>query len=305
MVYIKDLLTNYDAYSLPEEFVKSLPVYCPICNAPLVMSETLTGLHCSNPKCGNKMVMRIRAMCEQLNILGFGEANIEKYIDLYKPTYALEIFNLQVGQQLGTGIGQEVSKKIITQINEKKNFLLWEYVRIANLPNVQTSARMIFQGYDTLEDAYRDIEAGGIEFIRDKLGIQKESDNEISIRATKVYNTLIEFKPELTTCIKYVNLVTLGNKPEINVVVSDQAGEPYKTKPEFYNDMKLKYGDKVHINFLTSVTKKTNYLIWAGADGSPARQTNKVNKVRQYQSQGLNIPILTARQFIDQVMSKY
>ena len=59
------------------------------------------------------------------------------------------------------------------------------------------------------------------------------------------------------------------------------------------------------------MTKSIDYLIWAGADGSPARLTSKVKKVRAWNEQykqkkaegklkdtDHEIPIMTAKQFI-------
>ena len=70
-------------------------------------------------------------------------------------------------------------------------------------------------------------------------------------------------------------------------------------KAEFYSYINNAFGDRVHVNFLPSVNSKIDYLVWAGADGSPARYTSKVKKVEGYNAKGINIPILTASQFIE------
>lgn len=297
MVFINDLRRNYESMGLPEEFAFCIPDVCPDCGAPMVMSETLTGLHCSNPKCGSKLVMRIRQICKDMNVLYFGESAIERFINYYDVTNPLDIFELKVGMPLGEGISQEVSDKIIRQIEEKKTFLLWEYVRVANIPFVRTSARPIFSGYRNLTEAYKDIEDGGVEFIRNKLGI-KGDDDEISIQAVKVYTSLIENKDDLLEDEPFVRIISTEGKKELNVVCSDQVGGSFKTKPEFYAYIKGEFGESYQVNFLTSVNKKIDYLVWAGADGSPARYTSKVQKVEKYNKDGCNIPIVTANQFI-------
>ena len=81
MIFINDLRRNYESMGLPEEFAFCIPDVCPDCGAPMVMSETLTGLHCSNPKCGSKLVMRIRQICKDMNVLYFGESAIERFIN--------------------------------------------------------------------------------------------------------------------------------------------------------------------------------------------------------------------------------
>lgn len=305
MQFVSYLRDKYEELGLPEEFVMCLPETCPECGAPLELSETLTGLRCSNPRCSSKLVMRIRSICKDLNILSFGESTIEKFIEYYSVTNPLDIFELQIGMPLGEGISQEVSDKIIKQIKDNDTFLLWEFVQVANIPDVRTSARNIFQGYDNLTDAYSDIEAGGIKFIADKLGIVYDETSEVSIRSAKIYKSLMENKADLMEGERNVHIITLEGKKELNVVCSDQVGGGFTKKPQFYAYIKEHYGDKVHVNFLTSVNRNIDYLIWAGADGSPARYTSKVQKVEGWNEKGSNIPIMTAVEFINELETKY
>lgn len=299
-MFISDIKDNYDDYGLPHKFAECLPAYCPTCGAPLEMRETLTGLTCSNPRCPDKIVMRIRSICTDLNILQFGEKTIEEFVRYHELTNPLNIFELQPGMLLYAGASEDLSNKIISQIDKKRNFLLWEYVMIANLPDVRTSAQKIFSDYKTLDEAYADIETGGVDFIRKKLGIMAEG--EISVQAMKVYKSLMEFKEDLFEDIDNVNIISIEGKLELNVVCSDQVGNGFTKKKDFYDYINTKFVDKVHVNFLPSVKKDIDYLVWAGADGSPARYTSKVRTVENWNSKGTtNIPILTAQQFIEEM----
>ena len=302
MLLVKDLKDSYESYGLPERFVDLLPEKCDVCGSPLEISETLTGLHCSNLHCKSKIVMRIRAMCRDLGIVDFGESTISKFVDFYDIDNHLDFFDLEKGMILADDVSDKVSEKVIDQVLRHKDFLLWEFVQIANLPYIQTSARKIFQGYNSMSEAFRDIEVGGVDFIQEKLGINKS--DEVSVQAVKIYTTLMDFKHDLIEGEKNVNIIKLNDKKELNIVCSDQVGGNFSKKPEFYAYMKDTFGDKYHFNFLTSVTKNIDYLVWAGADGSPARYTNKVQKVESYNSKGSNIPIVTADQLIEKLSSE-
>lgn len=299
MLFISDLKQNYDTYSLPKRFIDTLPDVCEECGSPLAISEIMTGLHCSNPRCKDKLIMRIKAVCRDLNITDFGESTISKFIDYYGVTNHLNFFDLQEGMILSDEVSDKISEKVISQVVKKKDFLLWEFVQVANLPYIQTSARKIFQGYNNLKEAFSDIEEGGVDFIQEKLGIAKE--DTVSLQAMKIYTTLMEFKEDLIEGEECVNIITLEGKKELNVVCSDQVGGGFHKKSEFYAYCKDMFGDKVHINFLSSVTKNIDYLVWAGADGSPARYTNKVQKVERYNEKGGSIPIVTADMFINEI----
>lgn len=301
MMYVNTLKRDYNELNLPYRFVSILPEECPTCGGLMAISETLTGLHCCNSRCQDKLVMRIKAICQDLGILGFGESTIEKFIDYYEITNPLNMFALRQGMPLGEGISIETSDKISKQIEEKRNFLLWEYVRIANIPGIQTSAQPIFQGYKTLEEAYADIEDGGVPFIMKKLGLTGDEDG-ISIRAMKIFESLMEYKDDLLESIVDVNIIDISGVTELNVVCSDQVGNGFSKKNEFYTYINSHFSDKVHVNFLPSVKKSIDYLVWAGADGSPARYTSKVQTVENWKERGVaDIPIVTASQFIETI----
>ena len=221
-MYVSTMKDEYEELGLPYRFVELLPDRCPTCGGLMEIKETLTGLHCENSRCPDKLVMRIKAICQDLNILGFGESTIEKFIEYYGVTNPLNMFALRVGMPLGEGVSDKVSESIARQVEEKRRFQLWEYVRVANIPGIQTSA----------------------------------------------------------------------------IVCSDQVGGRFKTKNEFYTFVKKEFGDKINPIFLTSVNKNIDYLIWAGADGSPARYTSKVKSVEGYNARGYEIPIMTAEEFI-------
>lgn len=299
---------------LPDEFYDSLPQYCPDCDYPMEMSETLTQLHCSNPRCTSKVAQRLVAMANSLGVKGLGSSVATKFVTNFKIKNPLLIFTYepQYDGAIGDGVSVETSQKIVDQFLAKNKFTLPEYVKIANLPFIQSSASAIFGNYDTLEDAYKDIEAGGVDFIADKLAIKNEEDS-LSIRALKIYDVLTMYKDDLFQAIGAVEIIktNTADMTKLLAVCSDEVGSPFKTKADFYATVNNLYGD-VHVEFGNSVTKKTQYLVWAGAEGTGARVTNKVKKARAYNEQyeekkasgtlkpeEHEIKILTASQFLE------
>lgn len=296
-MFVSDVRENHFSYGLPERFVDCLPEYCEVCGAPMDISESLTTLQCSNPRCKDKMVMRVKALCGDLGLLTFGEKNIEKFLDTYTIDSPMDIFGLQKGSPV-YDVSQKVVDCLVDQLQAKKKMLLWEYVMYSNIPFVRTSARKIFQGYEDIGTALQDIEHGGVPFIQDKLGVAGD-ENGLSIQAIKVYNSIMEYKEDLLKGCEYIEIIRLQGIRELNVVCSDQVGGRFSKKAEFYAYVNNTFADKVHVNFLPAVNKGIDYLVWAGADGSPARYTSKVKSVEGYNARGANIPIVTAEQFIE------
>lgn len=311
-MFVQDFVVNkYGQF--PDMFLESLPTYCFDCNSPMEISEVLTGLHCSNPRCKSKVAQRLFALCQNIGVKDIGRKRAESFIDTYGIENPLLIFAYEpeVDGALCDGVSLERSIEIMQQFSDKKNYTLAEYVRIANLPFLQTSCISIFGDYNTLEEAYKDIESGGVEFIRDKLDIKK-GDTEIgnfvkdvSIRAIKIYETLMLYKEDLFQALPYINIINSNTDLVcLKAVCSDEVGYPYKTKNEFYHLVNNLYSN-LHVEFLPAVTKNIDYLIWAGADGkTQARYTNKVKKVegwnKKYRetNQGKEIPIVTASEFL-------
>jgi NAD-dependent DNA ligase len=286
-----------------DEFFDCLPTVCPECGMPMEMSEALTGLHCSNPKCPDKVAQRLVAIANKLGVKDLGDARAIDFIRKFQIDNPLLIFSYEPDED-GTMTDRtniEISKRIADAFKARNKFTLAEYIKIANLPYIQESATSVFEGYDDLAEAYEVIERGGVEYIRDKLNIKEKGTEEVSIRALKVYDSLMTYKSDLFDALDGVEIIKIYSNKEmtsINAVCSTAVGQGFKTKADFYATCNNLYGN-MHINFGNSVTKKTEYLVWAGADGSPSEVTNKVKKARAYQEQGVNIEIVTALQFLD------
>ena len=48
--------------------------------SPMEMSETLTQLHCSNPKCPSKVAQRLVAIANSLGVKNLGDARAQKFV---------------------------------------------------------------------------------------------------------------------------------------------------------------------------------------------------------------------------------
>lgn len=296
-----EVFCNDNSPLFSEDFYSCLPKRCPICKMPMEMSEALTGLHCSNPKCHSKVAQRLVAMATQLGVKNLGDARAEKFVDNFGIDNPLLIYSYEPDEdgQMAEDISLDVSRDIVRQFKDKNKFTLAEYVRIANIPNIQMSAFSLFDGFDDLEEAYKTIEAGGVEYIRDCLNIKSKGTEDVSIRAVKVFESLMTFKSDLFEAIDGVEIIKIHTEgmKTIKAVCSTEVGVGFRTKADFYATCNNLYPN-IHIEFGSSVTKKTDYLVWAGANGSPAAVTNKVKKARAYNEQGCNIKIVTATEFL-------
>lgn len=304
MVLVKELAYSELGESLDPRFFEVVPQVCDTCGSPYDLNLALTELKCINPSCNDKIVMRVRKICEAYGIKHFGESSIEKWVESEDIVNPLKLFDVVDGSILG-GLTVALSDKIVPQIIAAKSMKLWEFVANAQLPYIQTSAKTLLEGYSGrkgLVTFYEDVEAGGVEFIQARLGIADQYDDYgkyvTSVQALKVYTSLIEGKEELLEGISFVNILEEQGVREFIIVASDEVGEGFKTKRDFYNFIKQRYAGKAEFIIGTSVTKKTNIVVWKGFDGTPSRITSKVKRTYELHEQGVPIQGYTAQEFI-------
>lgn len=288
-------------------FLNTLPSTCfdPRCGSPTEMSDVLTGLHCNNPRCPSKIAIRIVAMMNKLGVKDFSGKGkrVDDFITKWGVDNPLSIFCYELSDgTLGDNISMDMSTKIFNQLDAKRAFTLAEYVRIANMPFIQTSAFKIFSDYDDLAEAYRDIEEGGVEFIRNKLnigkgsGVSKEVEDslidsedaipDISVRALKIYQSLMTYKQDLFDVLPFVKIINTHAEGMVTLKVkcTEEVGKPYRTKAEFYSEVNNLYGN-LHVEFVDNATKELDYLVWAGAEDDSVRVSRKVEKVTGWNEQ--------------------
>ena len=104
----------------------------------------------------------------------------------------------------------------------------------------------------------------------------------------------MSYLKQLTTLI-----IDESNVQEFLIVASDEVGNGFSTKREFYNYIKHRYSGLATFTIGSSVTMKTNIVIWKGFDGTPARQTSKVKRTLELHAKGLPIQGYTAEEFIE------
>lgn len=300
---VSTLCSNPDSL-IPSIFYDSLPMVCPIesCRYPIQITEVLTKTSCTNPRCPGRVTQRLVTLANSLGVKDLGVARAGKFVERFNIKNPMLIFRYEpdIDGSIDERISIELCNKIVNQFQQRKSMTLTEYVSYSNLPHIQTSAVAIFGYYDDLERAYLDITSGGLDWVRQKLSIIKDGD--VSLRALNVYSSLMTYKEDLLNTVKDVNIIrtNTGGVRKITAVCSDRVGHSFATKAEFYSVVN-NLDSRVHVEFLNAFKSDIDYLIWAGADGTPARYTPKVQKTEKHNSKvGMKqIPIVTASQFID------
>lgn len=278
---------------LDVELAEIIPTNCEECGAELSLTESLKQLYCDNRTCSTKVAARLESMAKMMKADGWGESACLAVVRNFKMISPYQVF-LLAGKEC-----KEVPafQKKVAEICDpaKRTIKLWEVVKYANIPSIDTVAFKIFDGYDSIEDAYVGIEEQGVSFIADKLGLRNA---ETGVMAVNIYNTLMEYKDELMFGEQMFEIYNPQGERLYIAITGGVYG--FSNKSEFISFINSRYNGKVNAMLMNSVTKEVNYLV---ADGDTS--SNKFKKASKMIENGGSIKIFDSSELIRHLDSIY
>ena len=272
-ITLEEVVSN-NLLSLP--VIECLPTSCS-CGAPIEFTDSLSQIYCSNPRCYYKTAARLEAMAKAMKADGWGESACLAVCKQFNLVSPFQIFLFKEAMENGTipetnSAIPAFKKKIDAICDEKlRRVQLWEVVKFAGIANIENTARKIFDGYDTLEEAYEDIETGEVPFIAERLGIKR---SETGVMAVNIYNKLIEYKEELLLGENFFEIYKPTGR---NVYIAITGGVyGYKNKGEFVEHLNTMFMGRVNFMLMSAVTQQVDLLV---ADGDTS--SNKFMKATE------------------------
>lgn len=267
---------------LSQEVIDCIPSECE-CGAPIEFTNSLRQIYCSNPRCWYKVAARLESMCKAMKSDGWGESTCVTVCKEFGIVSPYQVFLLEEKVKQGLTSSVSAFEKKVANVCDmtKRRVKLWEVVKLAGLPSIETTAYKIFDGYNSLTEAYNDIETGQVPFIAEKLGIK---NSEGSVMAVNIYKTLIEYKQEILFGETQFDIYKTEGE---TIYVAITGGvEGYRNKSEYINYINNRYIGKVNAMLMNSVTSQVDILISDGDTSSNKFKTAiKIND--KYQSEGI------------------
>lgn len=268
-----DVIANH---LLSEELVECIPEKCE-CGAELEFTDSLRQVYCPNPKCPYKVAARLESMAKAMKADGWGESTCIEVCKLFELCSPYQVFLLEDFIKNGGGVPKiPAFKKKIENIcdPEKRRVQLWEVVKLAGIPSIDTIAYKIFNGYENLTEAFADIETGQVPFIAEKLGIKQTSTGVI---AASIYKTLLEYKDELLFGETKFQIY----KPQGETLYIAITGgvDGFRNKSEFISYINIRYQGKVNAMLMNSVSTSTHILVDdTGANSGKIKTAKRMNQ---------------------------
>lgn len=233
--------------------IKLIPNKCR-CGAELVFNDSLRVLKCSNKNCKYTMIAKISNINKKLN-LGLSDADIENIVDTVDIQTPYQI--LIIDDILNNGINIELhDKKSFLQSIEKvkrKEFELYKVVELCGIESIEKVAFKLFDGFNSMDDAFEQIDIGQLSFLNERLGI-KNSDS--AIISFCIYSDLTSIKDELLFAESIFNIKKYADV--LNIAFADNI-IPFFNISDVLEHFNAKY--KYHFNLVTVVNDKCDILI--------------------------------------------
>lgn len=267
---------------LDNDILKYIPRKCE-CGADVEFTDSLRQIYCTNPRCFYKIAARLESMAKKMKADGWGESTCITVVKEFNMVSPYQVFLLEKEIEKGrTSSVAAFDKKVANICDRKKRRVrLWEVVSLGGIPNIETIAYKIFDGYNSLKEAYGDIEKYQVPFIAERLGIKSA---EGSVMAATVYKTLIEYKDELLFGETQFDII---KQTGITLKIAITGGvNNFRNKAEFIKYLNLRYEGKLNAILLNSVTWETDVLVAdGGTTSNKYRNAIKINK--KYIEKGL------------------
>lgn len=262
-----------DEGNLPEIFLNTLPEYCS-CGFPYEITTTLTELKCSNPKCPTKIKHRTLAMLQDLGITSIGMDVISAFVDKFnaQDPYLIFGYDFEKDGVIGKGITETRSKEIQTKLSRRNRLTVGDYLLYANMPNIDSSIRIICTLYPSIEELYAKL---SIAQLTEDLGYSLDK-GIINDRVIKVYKTLMMYKDDLLQNHNFVDIVDLEKTKIIHTACDETEIRGFNSLQDFIttiNNSQSQY----YIENSFIVYPNTEYYLTNHTDALNKERAEKIN----------------------------
>lgn len=276
-----------------------IPDKCPICGQPtrIVKENDSEVLYCTNEDCKGRLLGKLTHAVSKsaLNIDGFSESTIEKFINLGWLNSIKDIYHLsnhENDMKTIDGFGKKSVEKLLNSIEKSRKTTLDRFLYSLSIPLLGKSASQDIAENCTIENTssignfMQIMITDGAEHFRSISGIGDSLINSLNsyfnIHCSEIF--------ELTKEFKFESPIVLDETPKTlqgkTFVVTGSVNH-YKNRDELKTDIVVHGGTVVG-----SVSSKTSYLI-----------NNDINSTssKNQKAKSLNIPIISEEDFLKMI----
>lgn len=241
---------------LSASVIKSIQPKCK-CGSEIVFSDSLRTAMCSNKNCVYKIVNRFKSINSKLS-LGISDISIENIVKKLKLVTPYQLFLLKdaVNQGIITSIDVNNLSEILDNIEkaQDRHYKLYEIVQMCGVPTLENVAIAVFKGFDTIAEAYDEIEKGQVSFVSERLGLATPDSTTLGV---EIYDKLVEYMEEFAFAEMQLN-IDKAYENKLNIAFCDNI-IPFINKAEYIEYINSL--TKFKFNYICSISDTTDILI--------------------------------------------
>ena len=207
IMVISDFVNNKKE-NIPEEFYKVLPTVCaePNCTAPMLMTEVLTGVTCSNPFCPRKITHRIYLLLLDLGVDFVTEEQVHSYVIDHniKNVFDVFLYDYIKDSNFAPTLSDADSKTLAQTLQQNNLFSVLEYIKLAHLPKMDLLFDTLFINCTDLVNFFDKLDEQGVAYLK---AVLNDTEETFSIDLINIYRILLTHKDELLQGMSNVNLL--------------------------------------------------------------------------------------------------
>jgi len=268
---VKVVLENRTAESIP--FPE--PIYCPECKTELIKDNKEVILRCPNTlNCQPQIIKRIEHFVSKyaMDIEGLGESNVKRFVDEKLIKDIADIYYLDYNRITDfEGFGEKSVEKLKVAIEKSKNNPLWRVISGLGIKHIGVKAsKQLAENFKSINNLIK---------------LSKENILEIEDFGDVMAESIIEFFSDSKNTIIIDRLskagLSLQDEHNIEKEIKDNffkdksfvlTGELENYKRKELEEIISTYGGKT----VSSVSKKTDYVIVGGNPGSKYEKAQKL-----------------------------
>lgn len=258
---------------LSPALLKNIPSICK-CGAKMILSDSLRYARCSRYNCIYTVINRVKYINSKMQ-LGISDIEIENIVNKLKLSTPYQIFMIDSAAKSGIITSMDIRNldNVLSnlRIAKQKEYYVYEVIEMSGIESIVSTAKTLFVGFDSISEAYNEIDKGQLAFISERLGL---TTTEASALGVEIYNQLIEYIEEFLFAEMQLNIKKYSEY-KFNIAFNDGVF-PFLNKSEYieYINSLTKY----KFNFVHSISLNTDILIRNSSDnGSKSRAARIIN----------------------------
>lgn len=242
------------------------------CGAEIVFSNSLRNAYCSDRNCIYKVISRVKELNELLR-LELSDIDIENIVKKLSITTPYQILMLDAVVKAGSITNADIHNidTVLQKLEQAKQleYEIYQIAEMSGLESIKTTAKAIFSGFDSVSEAYNEIEKGQLSFVNERLGLITA---EASTLGVEIYSQLTDFMEEFLFAEMQLKVKKYSDY-KLNIAFCDNI-IPFVNKREFieYINSLTKY----KFNFVSSISTYTDILIRNSTENNSKSRTARI-----------------------------